>query len=167
MNKQLGFTLIELIVVMIVLGVLAVTVVPKLIGSSRFAARTTADQYIAHLRLVQLKAMNHTGVCQNSVFDNDNSVFGMPINADDAPCGTVTAANSQIALGDSRITLVNGSSNADIQAFPQIVFDSRGIPSAGSCSGACKLKVTAVDSVYVCIESQGYIHRVASAYVCI
>lgn len=172
-KKQSGFTLIELIVVIVVLGILAVTVMPKLIGSGRFAARTTADQYIAHLRLVQLKALNYHTVCHNSVFDNANSVFGIPRNtnvADPADCGTATTPNSRVELGDSRITLVDGGNNADIKAFPTIVFDGDGIAlgsGTGDCTGACKLRVSAAEDVYVCIESQGYIHRVDTAYDCI
>jgi MSHA pilin protein MshC len=56
--KNQGFTLIELVIVIIVLGVLAVTAGPKLIGKSAFEDYTLRDQLISQLRLVQLQGMN-------------------------------------------------------------------------------------------------------------
>ena len=56
--KMQGFTLIELVIVIIVLGVLAATAGPKLIGKSAFEDYTVRDQLISRLRLVQLQGMN-------------------------------------------------------------------------------------------------------------
>ena len=61
LNQQLkinGFTLIELILVLIILATLAVTITPKLINSSSFEDYTVREQLIARLRLVQLQSMN-------------------------------------------------------------------------------------------------------------
>lgn len=166
MNKQHAFTIIELVVIITIVAILAVTVVPKLIGVNQFSAHATGDQYLAHLRLVQLKALNHRGVCHNSVFDNGNSVFGIPAN-NSTTCGTVTTSNSQVILGGSTITLLSVTPNV---VAPQIVFDSNGIPTTaggGACAGACKFSIAADNTTYLCIESQGYIHKVDSSYACI
>lgn len=53
-----GFTLIELVIVIIVLGVLAATAIPKFSNRSGFEDYTVRDQLIARLRLVQLQGMN-------------------------------------------------------------------------------------------------------------
>jgi MSHA pilin protein MshC len=167
-NSHKGFTIIELIVVIVIIGILAVTVAPKLLTSRQFSAEAVTDKYIAHLRLVQLKALNYRGVCHNSIFQavSGTTVFGIPINTT-ATCGTTTASDTQNDVGHSTITLINGSTNADIAVSPQIIFDVFGVPAAGgNCSGACKFKIVATDTVYMCVESQGYIHKVTASYVC-
>ncbi|MFT5161475.1 MAG: MSHA pilin protein MshC [Alteromonadaceae bacterium] len=172
MQKQHAFTMIELIVIIVILGILAVSVAPKLIDESEFSALATQDQYIAHLRLVQLKALNNRTVCHNSVFDVGNTVFGIPTNVD-AACGTTTAVDSRVALGKSTITLL--TSNPD-KVAPTIAFNVNGIPidavgvDDGDCAGACKFSISVPGStsgtLYICIESQGYIHKVSSTYAC-
>lgn len=168
MKKSGGYTIIELIVVIVVIGILAVTAVPRLFTSREFSAQVVTDKYLAHLRLVQLKALNHRGVCHNSVFEvvSGTTVFGIPANTT-VVCGTSTASDTQNDIGDSVITLVNGSTNVEITTSPQIVFDGFGVPGGGgNCTGACKFKIVSTETVYLCIESQGYIHKVAAGYVC-
>ena len=52
-----GFTLLELVVVMVLIGILSVTAIPKLIGKSAFEGAVVRDQLISQLRLVQLQGM--------------------------------------------------------------------------------------------------------------
>ena len=66
-----GFTLIELVIVIIVLGVLAATAGPKLIGKSAFEDYAVRDQLISRLRLVQLQGMNadpNAGASENACY---------------------------------------------------------------------------------------------------
>lgn len=55
--RQRGFTLIELIMVIVLLGVLAVFAGPKLISSADFGARGFHDQTLAYLRYAQKTAV--------------------------------------------------------------------------------------------------------------
>jgi general secretion pathway protein G len=50
LRKQAGFTLIEIMVVIVILGLLAALVVPKLIGRTEEAKRTQARVQIKHLQ---------------------------------------------------------------------------------------------------------------------
>ena len=52
-----GFTMIELIVVMIIVGIMAVTVIPRMSLLGGFSARGYADQIEAYLRFAQKSAL--------------------------------------------------------------------------------------------------------------
>jgi len=64
---QAGFTLIELIIVIIILGILAVTVVPKIFNSSGYEEVGYQAETIAKLRAIQLRAMQDTTVITTPV----------------------------------------------------------------------------------------------------
>lgn len=53
-----GFTLIELVIVIIVLGVLSAVAIPKFVNRGGFEDYSVRDQLISRLRLVQLQSMN-------------------------------------------------------------------------------------------------------------
>ncbi|WP_164835554.1 type IV pilin protein, partial [Pseudoalteromonas sp. TB51] len=60
-NQRLrGFTLVELIITLVILGILSVTAVPKLLGSSTEQAYSYRDRVLNALRTVQLRAMQNT-----------------------------------------------------------------------------------------------------------
>ena len=137
-QKTLGFTLIELVIVIIVLGVLAAVAIPKFSSRSGFEDYTVRDQMIARLRLVQLQGMNadpsvgasenacywlvvadgcfyqeHT--TKNGVDCNDPSELGVCSDEDyiDAspvnfPTDMLTSANYRFDI-DGRLISANGS----------------------------------------------------------
>lgn len=55
-----GFTLIELIIVVTLLGIISVTALPKFTGKSGAEETTTQDQMISVLRRMQNQAMQQT-----------------------------------------------------------------------------------------------------------
>ncbi len=61
---QHGFTLIELIMVMVIVGILAVFVAPRFFDANVFKSRGFADQVQATLRYAQKEAIaQHRNVC--------------------------------------------------------------------------------------------------------
>ena len=56
-NKQRGFTLVELITVMVIVGILAVAVLPRFFEVSTFEDRGSADQVKSLLRFAQKTAI--------------------------------------------------------------------------------------------------------------
>lgn len=68
-----GFTLIELIAVLIIVGILAKFVAPKFLSSSMFQAQGTADQIKSALRFGQKNAIAQRHQMQVSVTKNSST----------------------------------------------------------------------------------------------
>jgi MSHA pilin protein MshC len=56
-NQQTGFTLIEMVTVIVILGLLAVVMIPRFLAPSNFDSRATSDTLISALRQAQQLAM--------------------------------------------------------------------------------------------------------------
>ena len=105
-RKQQGFTLIELVVVIVILGILAVTAAPKFIDLQDDAKTATLNAIKASMQsagtLVHSKSLikgNETAATDTvAVNGTDIAIaFGYPISVDD----TITAANTWAALLDA------------------------------------------------------------------
>lgn len=53
---QDGFTMVELVAAIVVMAVIAIYAAPRMMGSSDFAAKTTADRVLAALQYAQMLA---------------------------------------------------------------------------------------------------------------
>ncbi len=171
MNNR-GFSLIELIVVIILIAILAVSVAPKFDGTASYEAHTHRAQLIAALRLTQQRAMQQTNTdstglagtanfCHQIVFDDVKSRYGIPNRIDCTPTNPLFLPDWQPdATGhivDSRYEVtfnINGAAN------PQTLgFDWMGRPTM-DCDGGCEINVVrpGEKTLLITIEPEGYIH---------
>tara|TARA_R110002050_G_scaffold229622_1_gene365203 strand:+ start:780 stop:1310 length:531 start_codon:yes stop_codon:yes gene_type:complete len=174
MNKhQIGFTLVELVTVIILIGILAVAVLPKFDGTASYEAHTHRAQLISALRLTQQRAMQQTdnsdNYCHQLVFDNDSYVsrYGTPDRLD---CTKTTFPNNWqpdatgfIVEGKYTVNFgIAGKSNPSA-----VTFNSMGRPVANTntslendCDNGCTINVQhGTDApLQIEIESEGYIH---------
>ena len=83
-DHQRGFTLVELIMTMVIVGILAVAVAPRLFDTNVFQSRGFADQVQASMRYAQKEAIaQRRFVC--AAFTNNSITFTIGATA---ACGT-------------------------------------------------------------------------------
>jgi MSHA pilin protein MshC len=78
--KSSGFTLIELLVTIIILGILSVTIVPRMFTSNGFEAYAYRTEVISTLRNIQLRAMQQTAdtpICRQVKISLNKKVLGL------------------------------------------------------------------------------------------
>ena len=170
---QGGFTLLELIVVMIILGILAVYAAPKFSGASGYSEYTYQNRLISVLRNMQLRAMQDSRplFCHRINFINTSSqvAFGpASINYvsgnESGTCASSIDYSSPEYLRTSATEILEASVLMAASDGPTpisaIDFDSFGSPqtTASNCSAGCMVTFTGVAAAHVCIASEGFIH---------
>ncbi|SQD79682.1 type II secretion system protein [Moritella yayanosii] len=171
MFKKSGFTLIELVIVIILLGILAATAIPKFIGNNGFETQTYRDQLLQLLKTVQQQAMSCDDDCRKNNGEPRtanpyacNRVviiterFGIPTN-----CGTRLPTNfpaNQLGMSVTEANSANVnfsvSGTANISTTT-LEFDSWGIVK--NCTLGCDISIIGDQTLTIRIESQGYIHE--------
>jgi len=159
MHKKSGFTLIELVIVIILLGIMAATAIPKLVGNDGFEAQAYRDQLVQLLKTVQQQAMSCDDACRSGRETNpyacnkviiDTDRFGVPVNCNDTDLPTNFNA-PQLGMSQTE------ADSSAIRFSPHTIeFDSRGI--ASNCAG-CNISIIGEQTLLIRIESQGYIHE--------
>lgn len=183
-KKQKGFTLIELIITMVILGILVVVAWPRFGGSSGYDEYAYQTRLIGVLRGMQMRAMNDTqpNRCFRVIFDNTNDAFGPPtlnyLSNLNNTCSTTIDVDSVLTGADRQTVLHMYGRSQELQAdnidmralnslgadISYIDFTNLGEPltsDAGNdnCATGCSIEFISIVSVAkVCVESQGYIH---------
>ena len=171
--KQQGFTLVELIVIIIIIGILAASVSSRFSGSSGYAEYTYQARLIAALRNMQQRAMQDTrpGYCFQINFSTSPSsdAFGPPTlsynpggNTSDTCSNTIDHGNSDYLSTSASEMNDEGVTFASLP-FAFIGFDDLGRPltdniNSANCVSTCQVDFVGEQTVSVCVESQGYIH---------
>ncbi|NQD37292.1 type II secretion system protein [Permianibacter sp. IMCC34836] len=131
--------MLELVIVMILLGILAVTVLPRLPRSSDVAARAARDEVLAALRYAQQLAMS----------DATRAIRFVP-----------TSNSYSITADGVNLSLPEGGGNypralpSDVSLSPTTTLTYDGLGNAS----ATTFVLTASDSWQVCVEASGYAH---------
>jgi MSHA pilin protein MshC len=161
MNAQRGFTLAELVIVMVIVGVLSAVAVPRLFNQSEFAGRGGRDFLASGLRYAQKSAI---ALRRNVCVDVAGSTVAATIAAapgSDQPCDAGAAllhpANN-LSYADPANALPGG---ATVTASASVVFDALGRPLAAPATPLAATMTIAVAgaAVPVSIEPEtGLVH---------
>jgi len=155
--KQVGFTLIELIVVVILIAIMAATVLPKFHSSNGFEEYTYRDELITKLRAIQLRTMQQTNNSTCQLVKVSSSTIGLLATTPSAStCETTLAGDTTTIAIDPEHSVVFSIS----ESILNFSFSSLGKPLGCIAENPCEitLTVTGESAIAIKINSEGYIY---------
>ncbi|PXA69931.1 pilus assembly FimT family protein [Vibrio sp. 11986-1-5] len=154
LRRTLGFTLVELIVVILLLGILSAYAASRYSGTSSVAALTTQQEILASLRLTQNRAMQRTGYCNRWLVTANQA-------GQISPQAVAGSCSSIFAAVDNDISRVEAPSGVTLSlSTPNGYLDFDSLGHAAQCSASpCTVMISsASDQRQVCINTEGYIY---------
>ncbi|MDN7126280.1 prepilin-type N-terminal cleavage/methylation domain-containing protein [Pseudidiomarina sp. 1APR75-33.1] len=154
-KKWQGFSVIELIVVIIILGIMAVTAAPVFLSDDNVDENLLRTELVSLLRLSQERAMQ----------DVSNRCYGLTLsNTAITPVECGASINSERIISVPAGVSVTVSSTLPAAAAG-ILFNSWGCPVSSQHSSiaepcgqsSVEFSIAGVDTRYVCVQSHGYI----------
>ncbi len=176
---QRGFSLIELITVMIIVSIIGLTAFARLNDTQSYTYAAQQERLISALRVVQNKAMQdtRTPICYQlnfrlpDVATSTLPAYGFPTsnmalsNASNT-CDENTidfAVHSEIItqtdeLATENMTLITADGTS--LGYKSLGFDSLGRPqnTANNCASTCKISFDTANVYGVCINREGMIY---------
>ncbi|EIO3939440.1 prepilin-type N-terminal cleavage/methylation domain-containing protein [Vibrio vulnificus] len=153
-RTQAGFTLVELIVVIILISIVSAYAASRYIGTGSFSAYAAQEQAISIIRQLQVYRM------QSNTTNSANPNFELTASGGclGSTAGCTAASTPQAAESRSDVMRLDGVSVSS--TISPIRFDLRGNPlqTNGSALNSVTITFTASgESASVCINSQGYV----------
>lgn len=154
-----GFTVIELIAVIVLAGILGATVYSRLAGDHSYRSTIVRDQIIASARSAQQKALGHRDVKLSLQADGDALLLtvhaGDALQLVDVPLRGIKLRASTDASGDCDApgTLISGNDPLELDyVLPGNLHEAGGVP-VGQHVHIC---VAGSDRASVCIAATGF-----------
>ena len=155
-HRVRGFTLVELIMVIVMLGVLAVMALPKMDSIGIFRGASFRDSVVAALRFAQKTATSHRRlVCVAFT----SSTVTLTIDHDDSKACDAQALNLPGASSNSVIS--SDTTNAVFDPVPATLYfqpDGRGTSDAAGTTAVDALEITISEQAKITVHgATGYV----------
>lgn len=134
-----GFTVVELVTVILILGIISAIAIPRLMSGNTFASATYRQTVVAALRHAQKSAVAHRRLVCASFTPTTVVLTIAPVNPANTCSATLTSPDgNDYASNDSSVTaggalLTNLSAQMFFQPDGQIT-DNAGAPASGTIS---------------------------------
>ncbi|GAL10358.1 MSHA pilin protein MshC [Vibrio astriarenae] len=164
MTKKNGFTLVELIVVILILGIMSSYSASRYLGKSSFSAYTYQEAAVSVIRQVQVNRM------QSNLHDESGDLTPFILSVKDQCLGSLYSCvqnDPNITQRSDLIVIDSGSFSAremcpTNSAVDSVSFDLLGNPALDTNQPDPKVQITIDDGevvAFLCINSQGYVSK--------
>lgn len=148
MLKEAGFTFVELVAVIAIIGLLAVLALPRMVDTNALEKQGFYDQVLAALRYAQKAA----------VAQNRYVCVGFPSSGRiKLTYGVTASCGSDLVGPDGQSPYVVSSSTTSFSSYTAFYFDALGRPMVGGVTSRQAIGVGGVGSIYIEAET-GYVH---------
>ena len=161
MSTAKGFTLIEPVIVILLLGILAAFAVPKWLGKGGFETHTLRDELVTRLRLVQTINMHEpANRCTQLVVASPrfaHRTYAACPASDDLSSGWTDNLRTRgrlVTPSAGMSIFLNNSNNFVLR------FDQMGRPLGSCATGGTLLVSDGRETSRIKIESEGFIHEI-------
>lgn len=144
-----GFTLAELVVVMLIIGVLAVAVIPRFVDDQTFDSRGFNDQTLSALRYA-----HKTAIAQRRTVCVSFSATSVTLTLASAPGSSTCDTNLVGPAGDSPFQITASPGVAYTASPSNFRFNGAGQASLGQT-----LQVSGESNTITVEQESGYVHR--------
>lgn len=150
MTSKAGFTLVEVLIVVAIMGLAAAVVVPQMLNAGTLHVQAAARSVVSDLLVAQNEAVVRQSV-RKIVFADGSSQYSLT-DADDTPIAAAWGRGGQYVVDFSRdnrfrgVRIENVNFGDDPDDNRTIAFDELGVPSSGGTvdvvSGTTRYRIT-------------------------